>query len=389
VKVLFVTRWYPTPDSIYAGAFVREHARAVRGLGHDVTVLHLAGSSGGIGGFSRLDTDTDDSLTGGMPTYRLHTRAVPGGASLPVGMWAAVRAFRAIRKAGFDPDVIHAHVFTAGVPAVVIGRLSGVPVVLSEHSTDFIEGTLGRWGAMKARFAFSRADRVLPVSECLRSALTSLGMRARFEVVPNTIDTSLFFPPSVPRSRTGVRRLLFVGGLEPRKGLATLIEALARLGDRPWDWRLDVVGDGPCAAAYAAMAGDAGIGDRVRFLGPQPRSEVARLMRDSDVFVLPSRFETQGVVLLEAMASGLAIVSTTAGAIPEVVHPEDGMLVEPDDPDRLAAALTVVLGGAERFEPLATARRAAERYGLEAVGKALVRIYDEVVAERSAPRGRR
>jgi glycosyltransferase involved in cell wall biosynthesis len=109
------------------------------------------------------------------------------------------------------------------------------------------------------------------------------------------------------------------------------------------------------------------------------------MMRSSDVFVLPSKFETQGVVLLESMASGLPIVSTTAGAIPEVVGPRDGILVEPGDPAALADALDRVLRGEVSFDREDMAERARSRYSLEAVGGQLMAIYADVLAARGKP----
>src|SRR6185312_3530334 len=154
------------------------------------------------------------------------------------------------------------------------------------------------------------------VSRHLREAIRSYGIDVPFEVVPNVVDTSLFFPPEKKRTGEGAtRRLLFVGNLEPsqHKGFPTLLRALTRLRDRTRDWQLDVVGDGPERPSYE-------------------KSVVAEMMRAAPLFVLPSRFDHLPCVVVEALASGLPVVSTTVGGIPELVDDQRGRLVPPDDP---------------------------------------------------------
>ncbi len=358
MRVLFLTSWYPTSELPYGGVFVREHARAVQAAGGEVAVLHIPdGASRGSGPW-RLERETDTAITAGFRTARLTSRAIRIPGSRRLSYWATYglappgrgRAIRGLRREGFKPDLIHAHVFNAGAVGVVMGRLFGLPVVVTEHSTLFPRRELDRGMLKRARYAFSHAARVLPVSSSLKEAIEAYGIQAKFEVIPNAVDVDLFHPaPSrKPKPKSKVRKLMFVGRLEPteHKGFPTLVAALEILRERRSDWRLDVVGDGPSREDCAGRIAAAGLAEAVTFHGNLPKPAVASMMRASDVFVLPSRFETQGVVLLEAMASGLPIVSTTAGAIPEVVSARDGILVEPGDAPALADALDRVLSGA-------------------------------------------
>jgi glycosyltransferase involved in cell wall biosynthesis len=401
MRVLFLTSWYPTPDLPYGGVFVREHARAARAAGAEVTILHIPDGAYRGGPLWRLEHETDEAVTAGFPTYRLTSRSirVPGSrrlsywATYGIRLWSAAVAIRSLRRRGFRPDVIHAHVFNAAAVGATMGRLFGLPLVATEHSTLFPRRELDRGMLKRARYAFARADRVMPVSNSLKEAIEAYGIRARFEVVPNALDVALFHTDPAAGAgpgafmREGPRKLLFVGRLEPteHKGFPTLVAALSLLRERRSDWCLDVVGDGPSQDAYRGLVADAGLAGVVTFHGGLPKTTVARMMRSSDVFVLPSKFETQGVVLLESMASGLPIVSTTAGAIPEVVGPRDGILVEPGDPAALADALDRVLRGEASFDREDTAERARSRYSLEAVGGQLMAIYADVLAARGKP----
>jgi glycosyltransferase involved in cell wall biosynthesis len=366
--------------------FVREHAKAAREAGHRVVVLRLAGSRPDLAGtLWTMEEELDPSLSEGIEAHHVfHRRSRVPGASYGLYLWSAIGAYRRLRANGFRPDVIHAHVYGAGVPAAVIGARSGVPVVLTEHFSGVAQRSLSRVEGRKARYAYNHAARVLPVSRFLEEAVRSYGVDASFEIVPNVVDASLFFPPDVEcREAKAASRLLFVGSLEPQqyKGFPTLLRALEHLSGRRRDWQLDVIGDGPERSPYEAAAAALGLRDSVMFHGPQPKTVVAKMMRAADLLVQPSRMETFGTVIVEGLASGLPVVATMAGAIPELVDVYDGKLVPPDDPVALATALDETLEELDAFDRRAIADAARARYSAAAVGKQLSRIYDAVVAE--------
>lgn len=241
---------------------------------------------------------------------------------------------------------------------------------------------------MKARFAFRRASRVLPVSMFLQRAISAYGIESRFELVPNVVDTSLFYPANRSTARDQ-KRLLFVGNLEENhiKGFPTLLDALARLSSGRRDWRLDVVGAGSARGEYEAKALDRGLQESVFFQGTKKKREVAELMRAADVFVLPSRYDNMPCAVVEALASGLPVVSTRVGGIPEMIYDEAGILVPPGDSDALAEALGHVLSNPGSFDRGAIADAARNRYSLEAVGAQLRSIYESVLSESGGGAG--
>ena len=177
--------------------------------------------------------------------------------------------------------------------------------------------------------------------------------------------------------------MLFVGNLEPLhyKGFPTLLPALAALRERNRDWQLDVIGDGPERVHYERSAAGLGLSEYVIFHGSRPKPAVAQAMREADLLVLPSRFDNSPCVVVEALASGLPVVSTTVGGIPELVDERSGKLVPPDDAVALAEALEDVLANLERFDRGGISAEARGRYSDDVVGKQLNRIYESVLAE--------
>ena len=165
-------------------------------------------------------------------------------------------------------------------------------------------------------------------------------------------------------------RLLNVAALAEKKGHRFLIEAMAELPEAT----LEIVGDGELRADLEAQVRGLGLEDRVTFLGEQPKREVARLMREAGLFVLPSLAENLPVVLIEAMASGLPSVATRVGGVPEMLGDGDGELVQPGDAAALAAAVRTAAG--RSFDPQDMAARARARYSYAAVCARWSEIYD-------------
>lgn len=356
---------------------MQEHARAVS-LYDDVVVLHPTAKDSALSQSRRLVGDADEALTFGLPTYRLQRRParLPGLSSVGYvrGVIAAVHELMA---GGFRPDVIHAHVYEAGVPAVLIGAQEQIPVVITEHASAFLRRDLAPWQVLKARFACERARRVLPVSWALQRSIEAYWIRARFTVVPNAVDVALFRPPDDLTREPGPWRLLFVGAMTPIKGLEQLLRALAKVQRQRTDWRLDIVGEGPLRSSYESLADHLSLSPQLVFHGTKMKSEVAALMRRADLFVLASLRETFSVVCIEALASGIPVLATRCGGPEDFINEAVGRLVPPGDIDGMAGAISEMLDDLARFAPLQLAEYAATRFSHERIGRQLDSIYRE------------
>jgi glycosyltransferase involved in cell wall biosynthesis len=167
--------------------------------------------------------------------------------------------------------------------------------------------------------------------------------------------------PLAQGSQDGVVRLLSVGAIVPRKGFDVLIPALATLGDLPW--KLTIAGDRTrdrdAAARLDADIAQLALAERIDVLGAVSPHRLAALYAEADIFVLASRFEGYGMAYAEAVAHGLPVIGSKAGAIPETVPPEAGLLVDAGDITVLAHALRRLIGDAGLRQRLASAARAA------------------------------
>lgn len=237
----------------------------------------------------------------------------------------------------------------------VIDRLPASWVGLIHHplslETGLSSDEIGRLAAIEGPL-MHRAARLIVTSPGTRRDLVGFDIDpARVSVVLPGVDPSA---PATGSDGVGPRQLLTVGSLTRRKGHLTLLEALSDIRDL--GWHLNLVGSAAWDPAHAREIEEAiptlGLQARVRLVGEQDEAGLANLYDGADLFVLASHHEGYGMVLTEALARGLPIVSTTAGAIPDTVPAAAGRLVSPDQPAALAEALRSVLTDADSYHQL-------------------------------------
>ncbi len=376
LRILFITAAYPTAEEPVQSIFVREHARAVA-LHHDVVVMHGPRLLPSV--TWRLEEQRDPAICAGLRTFDLFYGASP----IPMTHWlmylhAAARAHEGLLRRGFVPQLVHANIYKAAVPGAVIAKLAGVPMVLTEHASDFPRRLLTPRQQLEAKTGYGGASVVMPVSAALLDGINRYDLFPRYQIVPNAVDTELFRPPTTaPRGRKA--RILFVGGMVPVKGVEGLLRAAARLQKQRRDWELELVGDGPQRQIYTELAQELGLAGRVRFVGALSKPEVAQRMQGADFLVLPSLWENLPCVALEAGCCGLPVVGTRVGGIPEVIGPDNGILCTPSDPGALAAALSDMLDRRGSFDRDRLSTRARGLYSRETVGEQIDRVYQEAL----------
>lgn len=297
----------------------------------------------------------------------------------------AVRRF----VAAWGADVVHCHLPVSGIAGRLASRRSGVPVVYTEHNLIERYHPITR----RAHLAtWNLQDRVIAVSEDVAgSILRHAGDAIPVEVVRNGVDVERFRPdPAAGRALRETLRLPVdspvigqVAVFRPQKRLDRWLEAAARIHASRPDTRFVLVGDGADRSRVERRAERLGLTNAIRFAGLQ--EDVRPYYALFDVYMISSDYEGLPVALLEAMASGPAIVSTEVGGIPEAVRSGvDGLLVPAEDAEALAAGVLRLLDDAgERDRLSRSARsRAAVSFSTERMTRRLETIYDEMAGER-------
>jgi glycosyltransferase involved in cell wall biosynthesis len=283
--------------------------------------------------------------------------------------------------------VLHTHLFGSNTWGRLLGRLAGVPVVIThEHWSSKDEREV--W---VDRLLYRLSDLILVPSEASkRTVIEREGIPAgRIKVAYNGVDPAVFKPT---HDREETRRELSVssgdllvgtvGRLSPEKGgVDHLIRAVAEAREAHPSLKLLVVGDGPLRPMLEEVAREAAL--PVIFTGT--RQDVPRLLGALDLFVLPSLLEAMPIALLEAMATRLPTVATRVGGVPEIVRDgEDGLLVPPGDRTALAAAIDRLAGDPALRCRLAEAgqRRVLERFTIGGMVRRVENIYERLLARK-------
>ena len=260
---------------------------------------------------------------------------------------AALASFTA---SGGKPDLIHAlAAYPGGTAAVLLGREFRIPVGITEHLGPFPPPALCNSDGKPLSVvvdAYAGAARHSAVSHALAEQIVALGLASKVVVLPN------FLPDDFGAGKVGdgTRSLKFsflsVGGPSHEKGTDVLLQALAKMAP---DVTLRVVGSGPQRSVFQQMAASLGVAERVMWLGSVPRSDMPDVYRNADAFVLPSRTETFGVSLIEALAHGKPLISTRCGGPQDIVNPGNGLLVPVDDVAALARAMELVVRASKAY----------------------------------------
>jgi N-acetyl-alpha-D-glucosaminyl L-malate synthase BshA len=285
-----------------------------------------------------------------------------------------------------NPDVVHAQGTGMGLTGFLAKMLFKKPYLVWRRGTDV--RLVGLFVQPLSKLALKKADAVIALTEDMKREIQTILNREVF-VIPNGIDFERFHNLSRDemryelQARADERLIVFVGRFRPEKGVRYLIEAMEIIRRKSQNVRLILVGEGPEEEDLKRLVGQLNLKDCINFLGQVPNEEVPQYMAASDVFVLPSLSEGFPNVILEAMASGLAIVASKVSGLPEIVEDGgNGFLVESRNPEQIAEKVLLLLGDDELRERISkNNKETAKGYSWESVVERLDNVYYEVIGK--------
>lgn len=379
LRVLFLTHSYPRVPGDAAGSFLLHLATALRGEGVEVRVIAPAGE--GLPAHDTFDGIRVDRFH--YAPRRYENLAYTGEMAQEVQRsWRAKVALVGFLGAQFgvatrvrrefSPQLVHAHWwFPGGLVGTWVAGLGRLPLVTTMHGTDVRLARAKSFARPLFRRVMHQSRAVTTVSRWLAAEVHDMVPDVTPLVAPMPVSTALFAPGD---TRT-TDRVLFVGRLNAQKGIALLLDAVARMRHRV---HFDLVGDGSDAPVLRAQAERLGIADRLTWHGALPQTALPAFYQRASALVVPSIGEGLGLVAVEAQLCGAPVVAFESGGITDTVtHGETGLLVPPGDVNALAEALDrlfddpelrLALGRAGRmsalgdFAPESAARRYATLY---------------------------
>lgn len=337
MNIVIIPAFFQTKSRKTLGSFFLEQARALQQKGHKVTILYCDTYSIKCVKDWFAYSEEKSEIIEGIQIYRNRCFC-----PLKHGIEGHRKAFaNGIQKLydqymkGNKPDIIHAHCCVwAGYAAMKLSGQIGVPYVVTEHATLFQlhrdEISAGNNAIIQQ--VYQKAARVICVSRAFARLIESY--RTDIDVVGNVVNCDIFTPPKVSKNHNEIRFLTVCYMEEEaqlyKKGMDILIQSWTEIVKENTNVKLVIGGGGKAVQKVVDWTKEYHVTDSVEFLGTLNRQQVVEQMQMCDCFVLPSRYETFGVVYIEAMACGKPVIAVANGGPDDFVKDFNGMLIKPD-----------------------------------------------------------
>lgn len=293
---------------------------------------------------------------------------------------------RYVRENG-KPDLLHAHgrFLIAGIFADLIREKHNIPYVYTEHSSRFPSGFVPAESIPYLNKVIDNCVLYIAVSRpLLHKVCETLDREIEHAVVvPNVVDLIFQEPLSAPIPSTPFV-FVNVANLEHRKGIDILLRAFKRAFHADPAYRLKIIGEGPLRNDLEALRDYLGLRETVQFLGFATKPEVFNQLEQSHVFVFPSRFETFGVAVIEAMARGLPVISTICGGPENIIKKDHGILIETEHENQLVDALLDIIQLYPEFDRSAIHNYTLNRFGSESFLTYMSAVYNRLPVSGSS-----
>ena len=369
MHILVLPSWYPSKKDPLNGSFFAEQAEALSRCGHRVSVIALFGDA-------PEGRYVEENRRGEVTEYAIHFCPM----RFHLSYFRIALALRELFSSVFRedrPDIIHVHSFRAVRYARLLHTLYHIPYVVTEHVSWFERGLLSEKDKRSIAADYNGASAMIAVSSGLKEQIQPL-CRQTVQVVPNLVSERFFLSP-LDKTPSEHFRFLSIGSLNRNKGMDAVLSAFALAWKKYPAAQLTICGDGEERQNLESLASDLGIADNVHFTGRVSREECVQHLHGCDAFVLASRVETFGIVLIEAMASGRPILMTKTGAWRELCTEETGIAVDVDDITALSDAMAAMIEEPDRYDPAVIRAFCRDRFSENAVCGELTRIYNDVL----------
>lgn len=279
-----------------------------------------------------------------------------------------------IGKSFQNIDIIHAHgTILSGTLSWLLSKKLKVPFVITEHQGPFTMTSENFWKRNWTRFIMQKANAVLTVSNHLKHEILSTNIHPKQTIVTyNPVDTDLFQIKANQLNNT----LLFVGRLDNFKGAFRCLQAFDLIHQNYPDWKFTIVGDGEDSQFISGYLKDnPHLVSKLKLTGQLSKAQIASEMKHSDFLVFPSKHESFGLVVAEALSCGLPVIVGNTTAPKEFVNDKNGILVDYDNVSQIAFAMEQMIKSLLGYNPSSIREDIIIQFGFENFGKNLTNIY--------------
>jgi glycosyltransferase involved in cell wall biosynthesis len=384
MRVLWLASWYPDEYEPTNGDFIQRHAKAVSQL-IPVDLIHVAQAGKDFGHVSKTVITDNGSLNEAIhyfPFKKTGNAIIDKISYNKIYLEYYKKIIRSYINEKGRPDLVHVHVpMKAGLIAMRLSKESGIPYIISEHSSLYLEIAEDNFYKRSFYFRhntkkiFQQAALVTNVSGAIAVVLKQLFRLKEVQVIPNVVDTDHFC--FKPKEKAKVFRWLHVSTMLPLKNVDKIIQIFASIAKQRDDWELILAG--PVNAELKKLAADIGLGSKIKFTGEVSYEQVALEMQQCDGFILFSKHENFPCVIIEALCCGLPVVSSNVGGIAEAVNDSNGILVDPGDTSALKSSVISIMDKSFKYDPAMIAADAVSKYNYQTIANKFIAAYNKLL----------
>ena len=381
--IVFLARWYPHRYDPMFGLFVQRHAEAAA-LFNDITVIYCneqrAMSNEPNAHSSKPTAQSKFEIVrtneNNVDTIRVYYKKPKNKIQSLIRFYRAnMMALKLCKK----PDLIHVHILTRlGVIAWIQKLLHKTPYIITEHWSRYLPGNDfgGFLRKLFTKIVVRNAETITTVTENLAIAMKNHELKNdNYVVLPNVVNLDMFH---ISEKNNNPCKIIHISCFEDKsKNISGLLESLKIIDDKGIDFQCTLIGEGMDLDLMKEKAKEMQLINKVSFTGLLQGQALANELSSGDFLVLSSNYENMPVVILEALASGLPVVSTNVGGIKEMIDDTKGILVEPRNKEALAEAMIKMIETHKNYDANYLRNSVIEKYGYESVGRFLSRLYNK------------
>ena len=382
MHILILPSGYPTKEEPLRSIFFKEQAIALKDSGHKVGVIYSETRRITNINYENLKenhfqvTYTEED---GVDTVRLHGWNILMMRNfLGVNLWVkqTISLYKKYVSKYGKPDIIHVHCgLYGGLAAKYIKDIYSVPYVITEHSSLVLNNILNDYNKNILKIAYDNANYLISVGEKLKSSMMEY-TKNKIIVIPNIVNTDEFKVCNNEREKF---RFLSVAYLKKNKRIDLVIESFSRLKKKYDNIELYIGGAGPEEEYLKDIIYKYNIDKDVKLLGEVSREDLPDCMGNADCFVLPSMFETFGVVYIEALACGVPIISTKCGGPEDFFNENLGYMIEVNNSNELYKAMENSINNKDRFNKEEISLYIKNRFSKEVIVKEIEKVYNLII----------
>lgn len=380
MKIVIIANGYPNKHDPQWGCFEKDQAVALKNLGHDVCIMYVDRRFRTYWrkiGLTRF-RDNGIAVFGIYWFPLLGLKTIMSKFHFRLVTLMQEKVFLSILKYWGKPDVIYAHYLYNISFATELKERYGIPLVGIEHWSELTKSELPPLLRFWGETAYGKADRILAVSESLRSHIKRhFGQEST--VVYDMLGVEFVSAPIPNHSLNGNFTFVAVGSLIQRKGYDILIEAFRQSGLSQSGCKVVIVGSGPEYDNLKSQIQCANLHDSVLLAGRKSKEEILSILTNSHAFILSSRAETFGVACIEALSQGLPCIATICGGPEEYINDGNGLLIPVNDVAALVSAMKTMYENYCLYDYATIAAETRRRFSPQTVAKQLTDIFKEII----------